>query len=45
MAIQLNPQGTAAYYSRGLAYQKLGRTAEAQADFSKYKELTGQDHP
>lgn len=45
MAIQLNPQSASAYYGRGLAYQELGKMDEAQADFAKYKELTGKDRP
>jgi tetratricopeptide (TPR) repeat protein len=41
-AIELNPEYERAYNNRGLAYQALGKTAEAQADFEKYNELTGQ---
>jgi len=31
-----------AYKNRGIAYQKLGKATEAEADFKKYEELTGQ---
>ena len=34
-----------AYYYRGIDYQKLGKNIEANADFAKYKELTGKDIP
>ena len=40
-AIQLNPQDFLAYQNRGLVYQTLGKQKEAEADFQKYKELTG----
>ena len=42
-AIYLDPVYADAYYNRGLAYQQLGETAKAEADFAKHKELTGQD--
>jgi tetratricopeptide (TPR) repeat protein len=38
-AIQLNPKDGEAYYNRGSAYKKLGKNAEAQADFEKAKQL------
>jgi len=41
-AIQINPQYEKAYYYRWLIYQKLGKTMEAEMDFKKYEELTGQ---
>jgi len=41
----LNPNMASAYRNRGLAYQALGKTAEAEADFKKYEELTGQKPP
>ena len=40
MTVKLDLQYFSAYYYRGLAFQKLGKTAEA--DFKKYEELTGQ---
>ncbi|MBE0681289.1 MAG: tetratricopeptide repeat protein [Anaerolineales bacterium] len=43
--IELDPSIAEAYRNRGFAYQKLSKTAEAEADFAKYKELTGQDVP
>lgn len=42
-AIQIAPELDRPYRSRGNAYKELGRIAEAEADFAKYKELTGQD--
>lgn len=41
-AIQIDPTYEGSYYNRGLIYQQLGKGAEAQADFKKYEELTGQ---
>ena len=41
-AIQINPQFADAYHDRGTMYQLLGKTAEGEADFKKYEELTGQ---
>jgi tetratricopeptide (TPR) repeat protein len=41
-ALEINPQFASAYKNRGLAYQALGKTAEADGDFKKYEELTGQ---
>ena len=38
-AIRLKPDFAAAYYNRGAAYRSQGRTAEAQADFNKAKQL------
>ncbi len=43
-AIQISPQHAQAYYNRGLAYQNLGQQQQADADFAKYKELTGQNY-
>lgn len=44
-AIEINPQLAIAYYNRGLNYQKFEKFLEAEADFAKYKELTGKDQP
>lgn len=44
-ALKMAPNLANAYYARGLAYKALGKTSEAEADFAKYKELTGQDAP
>ncbi len=44
-SLVLDPKYADAYYNRGLAYQKIGKNTEAEADFAKYKELTGQDVP
>lgn len=44
-AIELNPEDFEAYLNRGEIYKMLGKIAEAEADFAKYKELTGQDAP
>ena len=41
-AIEMDPQFANAYYNRGIGYQKLGKTVEAEADFRKYEELMGQ---
>jgi tetratricopeptide (TPR) repeat protein len=41
-AIELDPDYALAYNNRGFAYQALGKTVEAGADFKKYEELTGQ---
>ena len=38
-AIRLNPQDATAYNTRGLAYEALGKTIEAERDFAKAKEL------
>lgn len=45
IAIKLNETFPQPYYNRGLAYSKLGMKEAAEADFAKYKELTGQDAP
>ena len=37
--IRLNLQDAKAYYSRGLAYERIGKTIEAERDFAKAKEL------
>ncbi|MBI5294893.1 MAG: tetratricopeptide repeat protein [Chloroflexi bacterium] len=42
MVIQINPIYANVYQYRSQAYTALGRTAEAEADMQKYKELTGQ---
>ena len=39
------PQLVVAYAHRGLAYHQIGETAKSEADFAKYKELTGKDAP
>lgn len=44
-AIELMPNLPLVYYNRGYLLEAIGRTAEANADFAKYKELTGQDAP
>jgi len=41
-AIDLNPNNANAHKNRGSLYQELGRIAEAEKDFKKYEELTGQ---
>ena len=41
-AIELHPDYVNAHNNRGFAYQALGKTVEAEADFKKYEELTGQ---
>lgn len=41
-AIQINPEFAEGYYNRGVVYKKLSKTVEAEADFKKYEELTGQ---
>ena len=38
-AIRLDPQDALAYYNRGVAYDNLGKTIEAERDFAKAKEL------
>ena len=38
-AIRLDSQYADAYYNRGIAYQHLGMTKEAESDFEKTKEL------
>ena len=38
-AIRLDPQYSDVYYNRGLAYEALGKTIEAERDFAKAKEL------
>ena len=38
-AICLNPQDAMAYYGRGMAYESLGKTKEADLDCQKAKEL------
>lgn len=40
-AIRINPEDAEAYHSRGLAYQKLGRTELAEADLRRAEELKG----
>ncbi len=37
--IRLNPEYAEAYYNRGLAYEKNGDQANAEADFTNAKEL------
>lgn len=43
--LTLSPDMAMLYYNRALVYQKMGKAAEADADFTKYKELTGKDSP
>ena len=38
--LNLDPRFTSVYRMRGMAYQALGKTAEA--DFKKYEELMGE---
>ena len=38
-AIELNPNLAVAYYLRGVCYQELGNTTQAQADLTRAKEL------
>ena len=38
-AIRLGPQDALAYYSRGLVYEELGKSTEAELDIAKAKEL------
>ena len=40
-AIRLNPEYAAAYYNRGVVYEKQGKQAEADADYAKAEELLG----
>jgi Flp pilus assembly protein TadD len=39
VVIRLDPQEAMAYYIRGLVYERLGKTKEAELDFQKAKEL------
>jgi tetratricopeptide (TPR) repeat protein len=41
-AIRINPKYAYAFYGRGIVYQALGMQVEAEADFQKYRELSGQ---
>ena len=41
-ALELDPQYSVIYKYRGETYEALGKVAEAEADFKKYEELTGQ---
>ena len=38
-ATRLNPQYAVGYYLRGLIYEELGKSKEAERDFKKAKEL------
>jgi Flp pilus assembly protein TadD len=38
-AIRLNPQCAEAHYGRGVAYEKKGEKAKAEADFAQAKKL------
>jgi tetratricopeptide (TPR) repeat protein len=40
--IEINPRNADAYLIRGKLYQAQGKTAEAEADFTKYEALTGE---
>ncbi len=44
-ALTMNPKIAQAYYNRGLIYQKIGLEKDADADFQKYTNLTGQPAP
>ncbi|NOH03700.1 MAG: tetratricopeptide repeat protein [Chloroflexi bacterium] len=44
-AIEIDPNFPPSYYTRGAVYKFLGKTAEAETDFEKYTELTGQEVP
>ena len=37
--IRLDPRVADAYYNRGLAYQSLGKSEDAERDFQKAKDL------
>jgi tetratricopeptide (TPR) repeat protein len=41
-AIHLDPKYVESYKGRGNAYQALGKQSEAEVDFQKYKEISGQ---
>ncbi len=41
-AIEIDPEYAEAYYFRGLAYESMGETALADADFARYSALTGE---
>jgi tetratricopeptide (TPR) repeat protein len=38
-AISQAPENAGYYYNRGVAYRKMGKNTEAQADFDKAKQL------
>ncbi len=38
-AIRLNPQEAKAYHNRGIAYEALGNSIQAEQDYAKAKEL------
>ena len=40
-AIKLDPDYAAAWYNKGLAFEALGRTTEADAAFARARELEG----
>ena len=42
ITINLTPDYADAYKARAFAYDRLGKTTEAEADFKKYEELTGE---
>ena len=42
-AIELDPKSAIAYTARGLAYLKVGKQKEAEADFAKAKMLNGEN--
>ena len=44
-AIRLNPEDGRAYYNRGISYEEMGKTKEAERDFAKAKELGVEDGP
>jgi tetratricopeptide (TPR) repeat protein len=44
-AIAISPEYADPYYYRGLSYQDIGKTDEANADFARYRELTGKEQP
>ena len=43
MAIRLEPDDAIAYHNRGVAYEKLGDKAKADADFAKADELRAKE--
>jgi Flp pilus assembly protein TadD len=38
-AIRVDPSYADAYYNRGAAYEKLGQTADAEADYAVHRQL------
>ncbi len=44
-AIELDPTIADFYQIRGIAHETMGDLSAAQADFAKYKEISGEDVP